>query len=66
MFVPNTKHLNHSTDVFDDMFIEHLFDLVEQTRNQYDETFNYAVIKLIVRPQFSYDDFSLTGPVGRA
>ena len=35
--------------VFDDAFIEHLFDLVETTRNQDDETFNYAVIKLIVR-----------------
>ncbi|KAI0821512.1 hypothetical protein BC629DRAFT_1435333 [Irpex lacteus] len=34
--------------VFDDLFIEYLFDLVEQTRGNEDETFNYAVIKLIV------------------
>ncbi|GJE96647.1 DUF2013 domain-containing protein [Phanerochaete sordida] len=33
--------------VFDDPFIEYLFELVEQTRDQHDETFNYAVIKLI-------------------
>lgn len=35
--------------IFDDTFIEHLFEVVEQTRDQQDETFNYAVIKLIVR-----------------
>ena len=34
--------------MFDDTFIGHLFDLVEQTRDAYDETFNYSVIKLIV------------------
>lgn len=33
---------------FDDSFIDHLFDLVESTRNQQDEALNYAVIKLIV------------------
>ncbi|KAF7797972.1 hypothetical protein EIP86_009179 [Pleurotus ostreatoroseus] len=33
--------------IFDDVFIEHLFDLVEKTRTQSDETFNYSVIKLI-------------------
>jgi hypothetical protein len=34
--------------IFDDSFIDHLFDLVEQTRGMQDETFNYSVIKLIV------------------
>ncbi|EKM57390.1 uncharacterized protein PHACADRAFT_119752 [Phanerochaete carnosa HHB-10118-sp] len=34
--------------IFDDTFIEHLFEVVEQTRDHADETFNYAVIKLIV------------------
>ena len=36
--------------IFGDDFIDRLFDLVEQTRNMQDETFNYSVIKLIVRP----------------
>ncbi|RPD60621.1 hypothetical protein L226DRAFT_545118 [Lentinus tigrinus ALCF2SS1-7] len=34
--------------LFDDSFIDYLFDLVEQTRDMQDETFNYSVIKLIV------------------
>ncbi|ETW77422.1 hypothetical protein HETIRDRAFT_388964, partial [Heterobasidion irregulare TC 32-1] len=34
--------------IFGDDFIDRLFDLVEQTRNMQDETFNYSVIKLIV------------------
>ena len=34
--------------MFDDGFIGYLFDLVEQTREIQDETFNYSVIKLIV------------------
>ncbi|WRT65109.1 uncharacterized protein IL334_002051 [Kwoniella shivajii] len=33
---------------FDDRFIDHLFDLVETTRDNQDERLNYAVIKLIV------------------
>lgn len=33
---------------FDDRFIDHLFELVETTRDQQDERLNYAVIKLIV------------------
>jgi hypothetical protein len=33
---------------FDDGFIDHLFELVEVTRDQQDERLNYAVIKLIV------------------
>ncbi len=40
--------MNHA-GIFDDTFIEYLFELVEQTRSHSDETFNYAVIKLIVR-----------------
>lgn len=35
--------------MFDDSFIDYLFDLVEQTRDIQDETFNYSIIKLIVR-----------------
>ncbi|KAI9464087.1 hypothetical protein BJY52DRAFT_886198 [Lactarius psammicola] len=34
--------------VFDDSFLDKLFDLVEQTRSMHDETFNYSVIKLII------------------
>lgn len=35
--------------IFDDHFITHLFNLVEETRALDDEdTFNYAVIKLLV------------------
>ncbi|KAH9986274.1 hypothetical protein BJV77DRAFT_951196 [Russula vinacea] len=34
--------------VFDDHFLDKLFDLVEQTRSMHDETFNYSVIKLII------------------
>ncbi|RDB24096.1 Protein dip1 [Hypsizygus marmoreus] len=34
--------------IFDDAFMDYLFDLVEQTRHMHDETFNYSVIKLIV------------------
>ncbi|CCA74873.1 related to Orc3p [Serendipita indica DSM 11827] len=34
--------------MFDDTFIERLFDLVELTRNVDDESLNYSVIKLIV------------------
>lgn len=39
------------TGVFTDDFIDRLFDLVEQTRDMQDETFNYSVIKLIVSPR---------------
>ena len=35
-------------DLFDDAFIDHLFDLVEKTRDNQDERLNYAVIRLIV------------------
>ncbi|EMD36917.1 hypothetical protein CERSUDRAFT_114834 [Gelatoporia subvermispora B] len=35
-------------NIFDDTFIDYLFDLVEQTRDMHDDTFNYSVIKLIV------------------
>ncbi|KAJ6624754.1 hypothetical protein B0H10DRAFT_2186560 [Mycena sp. CBHHK59/15] len=34
--------------IFDDSFIDYMFDLVEQTRMMQDETFNYSVLKLIV------------------
>jgi hypothetical protein len=36
------------TGIFDDAFIDYMFDLVEQTRQMQDEAFNYSVIKLIV------------------
>jgi hypothetical protein len=32
----------------DDAFIDHLFELVETTRDHQDERLNYAVIRLIV------------------
>jgi hypothetical protein len=35
---------------FDDHFIDHLFEMVETTRDQQDERLNYAVIKLIASP----------------
>jgi hypothetical protein len=34
--------------IFNDSFLDHLFDLVEQTRCMQDDTFNYSVIRLIV------------------
>lgn len=33
---------------FDEHFIDHLLEMVETTRNQQDESLNYAVIKLIL------------------
>ena len=39
--------------MFKDSFVDYLFDLVEQTRDMEDETFNYSVIKLIVGSQIS-------------
>ncbi|KAF5375633.1 hypothetical protein D9757_008514 [Collybiopsis confluens] len=33
--------------IFSDSFLDHLFDLVEQTRHLQDDAFNYSVIKLI-------------------
>ncbi len=50
--------MSGSPGVFDDLFIEYLFDLVEQTRGNEDETFNYAVIKLIVRRSCSLYNIS--------
>ena len=41
------------TGIFKDSFVNYLFDLVEQTRDIEDETFNYSVIKLIVSLQIS-------------
>ncbi|KAG7095575.1 hypothetical protein E1B28_006308 [Marasmius oreades] len=35
-------------EVFDDSFIDYLFDLVEHTRHMQDDSFNYSVIKLLV------------------
>ena len=40
--------------IFDDQFIDHLFDIVEQTRHMQDETLNYSVIKLIVSLSFVF------------
>jgi hypothetical protein len=37
---------------FDDAFIDHLFEMVEITRDHQDETLNYSVIKLIVSYSF--------------
>lgn len=41
-------------ELFDDGFIDHLFDLVEQTRDHPDEALNYAVIKFIVSRVYTY------------
>jgi hypothetical protein len=46
-------------EIFDDPFIDYLFDLVEQTRHMQDETFNYGVIKLIVRAKLNNSSLSL-------
>ena len=53
--------------VFDEAFIDHLFDLVEQTREMTDESFNYSVITLIVSCyyHFSGASMSLTISLGR-
>ncbi|CAK5263316.1 unnamed protein product [Mycena citricolor] len=42
------KFSTHDLKIFDDKFLDYLFDLVEQTRNMQDEVFNYSCIKLIV------------------
>ncbi|KAI0252757.1 hypothetical protein BJV78DRAFT_1281353 [Lactifluus subvellereus] len=46
--------------VFNDTFLDKLFDLVEQTRSMQDETFNYSVIKLIIalNEQFMVAEFT--------
>ncbi|KAG2159288.1 uncharacterized protein EDB93DRAFT_1114855 [Suillus bovinus] len=38
----------HDLSVFNDQFLDNLFELVEQTRFMPDETLNYSIIKLIV------------------
>ncbi|KAG1859267.1 hypothetical protein F4604DRAFT_1793148 [Suillus subluteus] len=38
----------HDLNVFNDQFLDNLFELIEQTRFMPDETLNYSVIKLIV------------------
>ena len=45
---------NKTTGLFDDAFIDYLFDLVEQTRHMQDETLNYSLIKLIVSRHTHY------------
>ncbi|KIK63179.1 hypothetical protein GYMLUDRAFT_41504 [Collybiopsis luxurians FD-317 M1] len=52
--------------VFSDSFLDHLFDLVEQTRLVQDDTFNYAVIKLIValNEQFMVASLAAGGETG--
>ena len=45
--------------VFNNAFIDSLFDLVEQTREMQDETFNYSVIKLIVSSLYIFHNFHL-------
>ncbi|THH14440.1 hypothetical protein EW146_g5899 [Bondarzewia mesenterica] len=49
--------------IFDDEFIDRLFDLVEQTRNMQDESFNYSVIKLIVALNEQFMVASIKGPI---
>jgi type III secretory pathway component EscS len=51
-------------EIFKNSFIGYLFDLVEQTRDMEDETFNYSVIKLIVSSQVLVLSFLLKGMPG--
>lgn len=50
IFLSMFTHFQSGT--FNDNFIDQLFDLIEQTRNMQDDTFNYSVIKLIVRVSY--------------
>lgn len=43
-------------EIFTDTFIDYLFELVEQTRQMHDESFNYSVIKLIVSHSTTVDE----------
>ncbi|EST06030.1 protein of unknown function DUF2013 [Kalmanozyma brasiliensis GHG001] len=45
---------------FDERFIHHLFDLVEETRFHHDEDFNYRLIKLLVAINEQYMVSTLT------
>ncbi|PWZ03432.1 hypothetical protein BCV70DRAFT_197642 [Testicularia cyperi] len=45
---------------FDERFIHHLFDLVEETRHHHDENFNYRLIKLLVAMNEQYMVTSLS------
>lgn len=45
---------------FDERFIHHLFDLVEETRHHHDEDFNYRLIKLLVAMNEQYMVSTLT------
>ena len=51
-------------EIFDDAFIDYLFDLVEQTRHMHDETFNYGVIKLIVSTHVIVGTFAVKPSLG--
>jgi hypothetical protein len=51
-FMLRVHSYSYTSGIFDDSFIDHLFDLIEQTRGMQDETFNYSVIKLIVSVAF--------------
>ena len=46
-------------EIFDEAFVDYLFDLVEQTRDMHDDTFNYSVIKLIVSIANLCPDYSM-------
>jgi hypothetical protein len=49
---------------FDDAFIDHLFEMVETTRDNQDERLNYAVIRLIV--SIAFQGALTTGLIERA
>ncbi|PWN52178.1 hypothetical protein IE53DRAFT_15579 [Violaceomyces palustris] len=51
---------------FDARFINHLFDLVEETRHHHDEGFNYQLIKLIVAMNEQFMVSGLNAPPARA
>jgi len=51
---------------FDDQFIDHLFEMVETTRDYQDERLNYAVIRLIVSNPDDSGAKLITGRAERA
>jgi len=50
---------------FDDQFIDHLFELVETTRDHQDERLNYAVIRLLVSRRVLSQGHDLALKAGR-
>lgn len=45
-----SRPLSTDADLFDEGLVDHMFELVEGTRGHIDETLNYSLVKLLVRP----------------